>query len=51
MWNNPKAAPEYQLDWGNKAVVKKSLNRILDRDFDKIILARGVSNGMDFSSP
>lgn len=41
MWNNPKAAPEYQLGWGNKAVVKKSLNRILDWDFDKIILAHG----------
>jgi len=41
MWNNPKAAPEYQLGWGNKAVVKKSLNGILDWDFDKIILAHG----------
>lgn len=41
MWNNPKAAPEYQLGWGDKAVVKKSLNRILDWDFEKIILAHG----------
>jgi hypothetical protein len=41
MWNNPKAAPEYQLGWGDKEVVKKSLNRILDWDFEKIILAHG----------
>lgn len=41
MWNNPKAAPEYQLGWGDKSVVKKSLNRILAWDFKKIILAHG----------
>ena len=41
MWNNPKAAPEYQLGWGDKAVVKKSLNRILTWDFEKIILSHG----------
>ena len=41
MWNNPKAAPEDQLGWGDKAVVKKSLRRILDWDYEKIILAHG----------
>ncbi|NKB33254.1 MAG: DUF4336 domain-containing protein [Pseudomonadales bacterium] len=41
MWNNPKAAPEYQLGWGDKSVVKKSLEKILSWDFEKIILAHG----------
>ncbi len=41
MWNNPKAAPEYQLGWGDKAVVKKALDKILSWDFGRIILAHG----------
>ena len=41
MWNNPKAAPEYQLGWGDKDVVKKGLEKILSWNFDRIILAHG----------
>ncbi|MCG8669322.1 MAG: DUF4336 domain-containing protein [Pseudomonadales bacterium] len=41
MWNNPKAAPEYQLGWGDKLVVKRSLDKILAWDFDRIILSHG----------
>jgi hypothetical protein len=41
MWNNPKAAPEYQLGWGNKEIVKNCLEKILSWDFDHIILAHG----------
>ena len=41
MWNNPKAAPEYQLGWGDKDVVKRGLEKILSWDFDRIILAHG----------
>jgi hypothetical protein len=41
MWNHPKAAPEYQIGWGNKAIVKNSLNRIIDWDAQRIILAHG----------
>ena len=41
MWNNPKAAPEYQLGWGDKEVVKKGMEIILSWDFDRIILAHG----------
>lgn len=41
MWNNPKAAPEYQLGWGDKAIVRKALNKILSWDFECIILAHG----------
>ena len=41
MWNNPKAAPEYQLGWGDKEVVREGLNKILSWEFDRIILAHG----------
>lgn len=41
MWNNPKAAPEYQLGWGDKKIVKQGLEEILTWDFDRIILAHG----------
>lgn len=41
MWNNPKAAPEYQMGWGDKAIVRKSLATILSWDFDRIVLAHG----------
>ena len=41
MWNNPKAAPEYQIGWGNKKTVKNGLDKILDWDAERIILAHG----------
>ncbi|MEJ2653209.1 MAG: DUF4336 domain-containing protein [Gammaproteobacteria bacterium] len=41
MWNNPKAAPEYQLGWGDKEVVRKGLEKILSWEFNSIILAHG----------
>ena len=41
MWNNPKAAPEYQLGWGDKKVVRIGLEKILSWEFDRIILAHG----------
>jgi hypothetical protein len=41
MWNRPKPAPEYQLGWKDKAAASKSLQQILEWDFDKIILAHG----------
>lgn len=41
MWNNPKAAPEYQIGWGKKDVVKKCLKKIIGWDADRIILAHG----------
>ena len=41
MWNNPKAAPEYQLGWGNKALVKVALKQILDWNADRLILSHG----------
>lgn len=41
MWNNPKAAPEYQIGWGNKDVVKNGLNKILSWDAERVIIAHG----------
>ena len=41
MWNNPKAAPEYQMGWGRKDIVKGSLNKILSWEAERIILAHG----------
>jgi len=41
MWNTPKAAPEYQIGWGNREIVRGSLNRILGWNADRIILAHG----------
>lgn len=41
MWNNPKPAPEYQLGWGDKEVVRKGLEKILAWEFERIIIAHG----------
>jgi len=41
MWNNPKPAPEYQLGWGDKEIVRKGLEKILSWDFERIIIAHG----------
>ncbi|HKJ07785.1 MAG TPA: hypothetical protein VKA76_01730, partial [Gammaproteobacteria bacterium] len=41
MWNNPKAAPEYQMGWGNKKLVKDGLTRILGWNAERIIIAHG----------
>ena len=41
MWDNPKPAPEYQLGWKDKKAARKSLRRILDWDFTRIIISHG----------
>ena len=41
MWDNPKPAPEYQMGWKDKAAARKSLKKILEWDFEKIVLAHG----------
>ena len=41
MWNNPRAAPEYQMGWGNKKLVRSSLETILNWNAERIILAHG----------
>ncbi|MBE9502789.1 MAG: DUF4336 domain-containing protein [Proteobacteria bacterium] len=41
MWNHPKPAPEYQLGWKDKKAAGKSLRRILEWDFERVIIAHG----------
>lgn len=41
MWNKPKAAPEYQLGWGDKKLVRRALQQILDWNAERIILSHG----------
>ncbi|KPJ90970.1 MAG: hypothetical protein AMJ55_12670 [Gammaproteobacteria bacterium SG8_15] len=41
MWNNPKAAPEYQVGWGKKNIVKIGLHKILSWNAERVILAHG----------
>jgi len=41
MWNKPRPAPEYTLGWRDKQAAAKALSRILDWEFDRIVLAHG----------
>lgn len=41
MWENPKPAPEYQFGWNDKGAARESLKKILQWDFDKIIISHG----------
>lgn len=45
MWNNPKPAPEYQMGWGNKDIVKSCLNKILGWEAERVIIAHGENIG------
>jgi hypothetical protein len=50
MWNNPKAAPEYQMGWGKKDIVKEGLNKILSWKAERVILAHGELIERDVSN-
>ena len=41
MWNVPKPAPEYQMGWNDKALAKKSMEKISQWDFEKVIISHG----------
>ncbi|MEO8843757.1 MAG: DUF4336 domain-containing protein [Kofleriaceae bacterium] len=41
MWNRPSPAPEYRFAWGDKALVREGLERILAWDFERVILSHG----------
>ena len=41
MWNTPSPAPEYRLGWGDKALVRQCMTRILEWDFERVILSHG----------
>mmetsp|Transcript_28377 Transcript_28377/g.52826 ORF Transcript_28377/g.52826 Transcript_28377/m.52826 type:complete len:246 (-) Transcript_28377:433-1170(-) len=51
MWNNPKPAPEYRMGWKDTEEARGSMNRILEWDFDKVIVSHGDNvsqDGKDF---
>lgn len=50
MWNNPKAAPEYQMGWGDKRLVRGGLTKILGWNADRIIIAHGENVEHDVDS-
>jgi hypothetical protein len=41
LWNTPGPAPEYRLGWGDKALVRRCMLRILDWNFERVILSHG----------
>ncbi len=41
MWNTAKPAPEYQLGWSDRKAARTSLRRILQWDFDRVVVAHG----------
>lgn len=41
MWGRPKPAPEYRMSWKDKEQARSALNRVLEWDFESIILAHG----------
>jgi hypothetical protein len=41
MWGTPRPAPEYQMGWGDREAAAKSLRRILEWDFERIVLSHG----------
>jgi len=41
MWNRARPAPEYQLGWGDRPRVRRCLERILEWDFDRVLMAHG----------
>ncbi len=41
MWNHPKPAPEYQLGWSDKKAAKLTLEKILQWNFERVIIAHG----------
>ena len=41
MWNEARPAPEYQLGWNHKKAAQVSLEKILEWDFEKVIISHG----------
>lgn len=41
MWNRPRPAPEYRFAWGDKALVREDMKRILAWDFERVTLSHG----------
>jgi len=47
MWNIPKPAPEYQIGWKHKQAARRSLERVLAWDFDRVVIAHGENLELD----
>jgi hypothetical protein len=41
MWNAPAPAPEYRFGWKDRRAARRSLERILAWDFDRIVISHG----------
>jgi len=41
MWNKPRPAPEYTIGWRDRKAAAAVLSRVLDWEFDRIVLAHG----------
>ena len=41
MWNRPLPAPEYRMGWRDRAAARVSLKRIMEWDFQRVVLAHG----------
>lgn len=41
MWNHPKPAQQYQFGWKDKKAARRSLESILQWDFERVVLAHG----------
>lgn len=42
MWNRPRPAPEYTMGWRDRKKAAVALRRILDWDFERIVLQHGA---------
>jgi Domain of unknown function (DUF4336) len=47
MWGRQKPAPEYQFGWQHKAAARRSLERILAWDFERVVIAHGENLDSD----
>jgi hypothetical protein len=41
MWNEPAPAPEYRFTWSDKSAARRCFERVLEWDFERVILAHG----------
>ena len=41
MWNKPRPAPEYRLGWKDKQAARRCLERILEWDFERVVISHG----------
>lgn len=41
MWNEPAPAPEYRFGWKDRQAARRSLETVLDWDFERIVLSHG----------